>query len=214
MAKVRLQNLRNFTVQIRRPSDETIIGTGIAVSMDGKVVTCAHVVKAALGVHPRNANGAEIVVYFPEFSSRKAETRQAKVAACFQQHDDDVVLLQLADGPSPLAPEQIAVLGTAEYSSGNEFRSFGYRRLANYQGLPALGQIVDYCDKPSDRTLHGEPIMLASQHIDSGMSGAAVLDIERNLVVGVIAETWDSGQKFATCAIRSINKLADKISIQ
>jgi len=62
---VRLQNLRDFTVQIRRPSDETIVGTGIAVSMDGQVVTCAHVVEAALGVHPRQADGAEVAVYFP-----------------------------------------------------------------------------------------------------------------------------------------------------
>jgi hypothetical protein len=32
--RVRLQNLRDFTVQIRRPSDETVVGTGIAASMD------------------------------------------------------------------------------------------------------------------------------------------------------------------------------------
>jgi hypothetical protein len=62
---VRLQNLRDFTVQIRRPSDDAIVGTGIAVSMDGQVVTCAHVVEAALGVHPRQADGAEVGVYFP-----------------------------------------------------------------------------------------------------------------------------------------------------
>ena len=53
---VRLQNLRDFTVQILRPSDETIVGMGIAVSMDGQVVTCVHVVEAALGVHPRQAH--------------------------------------------------------------------------------------------------------------------------------------------------------------
>jgi hypothetical protein len=58
--RVRLQNLRHFTAQIRRPSDDAIVGTGIAVSMDGQVVTCAHVVEAALGVHPRQADGAEV----------------------------------------------------------------------------------------------------------------------------------------------------------
>ena len=45
---VRLQNLRDFTVQIRRTSDDAIVGTGIAVSTDGQIVTCAHVVEAAL----------------------------------------------------------------------------------------------------------------------------------------------------------------------
>ncbi len=42
---VRLQNLRDFTVQIRDANDQ-IVGTGIAVSTDGKIVTCAHVVEA------------------------------------------------------------------------------------------------------------------------------------------------------------------------
>ena len=66
LANVRLQNLRHFTVQIRRPSDETIVGTGIAVTMDRQVVTCAHVVETALGMHPRQADGAEVGVYFPQ----------------------------------------------------------------------------------------------------------------------------------------------------
>ena len=72
---VRLQNLRDFTVQIRslvdekiRPLvDDQIAGTGIAVNREGQVVTCAHVVKAVLGIHPRDAApGAEVGVYFPQ----------------------------------------------------------------------------------------------------------------------------------------------------
>lgn len=51
-AGVRLQNLRDFTVQIRRLSDDAIVGTGIAVSTDGKVVTCTHIAEAA-GVNHR-----------------------------------------------------------------------------------------------------------------------------------------------------------------
>ena len=35
---VRLQNLRDFTVQIRN-ADDQIVGTGIAVSTDGRIVT-------------------------------------------------------------------------------------------------------------------------------------------------------------------------------
>ncbi len=193
---VRLQNLRDFTVQIRRAADDAIVGTGIAVTMDGQVVTCAHVARAA-GVEPRDANDEEVGVYFPQARGGEEKARRATVACCFPQHDDDVVLLQLIGGAAPLAPEQIAVVGRAADSAGHEFKSFGYRRLANYQGLPALGQIIDYGDKPADRVLHSDPVMLTSQHIDSGMSGAAVLDVVRNLVVGVIAETWDSGREFA-----------------
>lgn len=45
---VKLQNLRDFTVQIRRPSDNAIVGTGVAVSMDGEIITCAHVGSAVM----------------------------------------------------------------------------------------------------------------------------------------------------------------------
>ena len=91
---VRLQNLRDFTVQIRNASDE-IVGTGIAVSTDGKIVTCAHVVQAALGAHPRDANGAEVGIYFPQARGGEEKKRRAKVECCFRDHDDDMVLLQL-----------------------------------------------------------------------------------------------------------------------
>ena len=123
---VRLQNLRDFTVQIRDANDQ-IVGTGIAVSTDGKIVTCAHVVEAALGgTHPRNANGAEVGVYFPQARGGEEKKRKAVVEKFFPDNDDDVVLLQLTSGASPLAPEQIAVLGMADQSEGNPFRTYGY----------------------------------------------------------------------------------------
>ena len=62
---VRLQKLWNFAIKIC-DSEDTIVGTGIVVSTDGKIVTCAHVAEAALGVHPREAIGQEIHVYFPQ----------------------------------------------------------------------------------------------------------------------------------------------------
>lgn len=106
-----LQNLRDFTVQIRHADTDKIVGTGVVVSMDGKVVTCAHVAHAALSKHPREAIGAEVGVYFPQLRGGEKKARCATVTKCFPQHDDDVVLLTLTDGSTPLGPEQIAVLG-------------------------------------------------------------------------------------------------------
>jgi len=189
---VRLQNLRDFTVQIRRTADDAIIGTGIAVSMDGKIVTCAHVARGA-GVEPRHPNG-QVGVYFPQARGDEVKARRATVAACFPQHDDDVVLLQLTGGPAPLAPEQIALLGKAQASEGNPFRSYGYRSLGKYEAGFAYGRILGCVECPDGLALQADPVQLQSQHIAPGMSGSAVLDTERNLVVGVISETWYTDQ--------------------
>src|SRR5689334_16353095 len=105
---VQLQNLRDFTVQIRDLSSDAsvgtrIVGTGIVVSMEGRIVTCAHVVRAA-GVEPRNGDGAEVGVYFPQIRDGDVKMRRARVAGWFPRHDDDVVLLQLVGEPAPLGP--------------------------------------------------------------------------------------------------------------
>ncbi|KPL03186.1 MAG: hypothetical protein AMJ90_03890 [candidate division Zixibacteria bacterium SM23_73_2] len=201
-------------MQIRHPKTDQIVGTGIAVSMDGKIVTCAHVVLAA-GVNPRlgkripgsweivlksifgkkpdnlkDAKDAEVVVYFPQARGGEEKKRRAKVAACFPEHDDDAVILQLTDGPSPLAPEQIAILGTAEPSKGNPFRSYEYRPLGKYKASYADGTIMGCIECPEQLPLQAEPVQLKSQHINFGMSGSPVLDNKRNLIIGIISETW------------------------
>ena len=185
-----LQNLRDFTVQIRRADTQAIVGTGVVVSMDGQVVTCAHVVQAALGKHPREAIGAEVGVYFPQLRGGETKERRAHIAGCFPQHDDDVVVLCLTDNQTPLGPEQIAVLGVADYSDDDPFRSYGYRRLSGYNAGFATGTISGAVEPPLNRNVQTDPIQLESSQINRGMSGAAVLDTERNLVVGIVSETW------------------------
>src|SRR5262249_1453573 len=154
------QNLRDFTVQIRRIADDRIVGTGIAVSMDGQIATCAHVVKAA-GVDPYQADGSDIGIYFPQVRESDAKRRQARVERCFdQKYDDDVVLLRLTGGQSPLAPEQIAVLGKARDSEGKPFRAYGYSPLATYAASRADGKIMGTVEPPIDKTLQTDPVQL------------------------------------------------------
>ena len=186
---VRLQNLRDFTVQIRRAND-TIVGTGIAVSMDGHIVTCAHVVRDAGIPNPRQPGEATVTVYFPQVKGGEAQTYRATVTGCFPQHDDDVVLLQLTTQATPLGPEKLAVLGPADDSFGHPFRSYGYRRLDKYLAGHAHGFIHGDVEPPVGLTLHADPVQLSSQQLNQGMSGAAVLDTERNLVVGLVSEVY------------------------
>lgn len=190
--EVILQNLRNFTVKICQAGTEKTVGTGIIVSMAGEVVTCAHVVQAALGKHPREVLGAEVSVYLPQLRGVVKE-RRATIAKCFPEHDDDVVLLILQDGLTPISPEQIAIMGAADQSVGHEFLSFGYSPKPPYPSSRADGKVLGDVDSPIGKTLLLDPIELKSREIDRGLSGAAVLDTQRNLVVGLIAERWYPG---------------------
>ena len=192
-----LQNLRDFTVRILNPETNELKGTGIVISVD-RVITCAHVIEAVLGVAPKEAADRKIGVYFPLISSTETKTRHAIVIGCPTQHDDDIVTLRLIDGPAPLGPEQIAILGSAENSDGHEFLSYGYSPTLEYPGTRADGHILGPVEPPAGKKLRSDPIQISSQQIDYGMSGAAVLDTKLNLVVGLVAaryfpETWKKG---------------------
>ena len=185
---VGLQRVRDFTVQIRRPDTGEIVGTGVVVAADGRVVTCAHVIEAALGVPAREARDRVVGVFFPRLAHREQE-RTATIIGIFPDHDDDVVLLKIV-GAITLTPRQVAILGTAEESEGHPFQSYGYRRLDDRPSGWAEGTIQGLVEAPERGTFQSEPIQLSSSQINRGMSGAAVLDKERNLVIGLVSDTW------------------------
>ena len=184
-----LQDVRKFTCQIQKAESEEILGTGVVVSADGIVATCAHVVRSG-GIEPRpQATG--LSVYFPARSGRRAETRPAVVQSTFSDSDDDLVCLQVG-GPLPLPHDHVAVLGSAKPSRRHHFESYGYRRLERYLGGRADGVILGEVDPPMGCVMLLDPIQLKSSQINAGMSGSAVLDVERNLVVGIVSEAWFS----------------------
>lgn len=80
------------------------------LALEGQIVTCAHVAEAALGVHPCKEGNKKVGVYFPQARGGEEKKRCAKVTACFPHHDDDMVLLQLTDGATPLSPDTKSLL--------------------------------------------------------------------------------------------------------
>ena len=191
---VQLQRLRHFTVQIRDAAHQAISGTGIVVREDGAVITCAHVAAAALG-GASPAPDLEVGVYVP-WEHGAERRRQACVVGVFEDFQDDVVLLRITDG-LVVDPGRVAVLGRCDESCGHPFQSYGYRRLDKFVAGWAEGQIIDAVEAPEDGDYQAEPVQLASSQINRGMSGAPLLDKVRNLVVGLVSETWfpDASQK-------------------
>ena len=191
---VRLQRLRDFTVQKRdQDSDRSIstgiVGTGIVIEPD-RIITCAHVVQAALGRSPKDAADEKVEVHFPRVEGREPLSLHAVVDRCFREHDDDIIALRLVDGTAPLGPDQLPKLGSADPSEGNSFRSYGYSPTGDRPATRAMGTIMGSVEPPEDKALLVDPIQLKSTDIDRGMSGSAVLDIKRNRVVGLVAERY------------------------
>ncbi len=181
---IQLQNLHDCTVQLHHPETDAPIGTGILVSPQGKIATCAPVLRAA-GFNPHK-RGTEVGVVLPQARYSASRSYRAKISASFPYTDDDLVLLQLADEQVPLSPEQVAVLGEAAESTGHRFRSYAY---TTDEGAPVRwldGSITTIVAPPPGRTMQAPPLRLKADRLSPHMNGAAVLDIERNLVVGLI----------------------------
>jgi hypothetical protein len=176
-----------MTVQVRDPDTLEVRGTGVLVSPSGLLVTCAHVIRDCR-VDPHIAGGV-ISVHIPATPEHRAEDRDARICWYPTEFEDDLVLLELAGGPLP--PERVGTCGPADASDEHRFRSFGFRSRDEYLGLHAKGSIEGHV--PSPRRLLAEPVQLESQDLDSGMSGAAVFDVERNLVVGFVFQVWEPG---------------------
>jgi hypothetical protein len=149
-------------------------GTGFLISANGRIATCYHVVKAI----------ARPYVAFPG-----SKPRPAQVIATDPTHD--VAILQLEGGLPPGA--EPARLGRSVDARHLEFWSLGYRQLEGLEGIPAEGKVLQaVSEAPGFPDVHHMPLVLDSQHIRIGMSGAPIYIPELDLVVGMITGYWDA----------------------
>jgi len=212
-----LQNLRLSAVQVRRHGEPRPVGTGFLVSRTGIVVTCRHVVADA-GVVPRTGKLAQgwiervrgwperrgvVDIYIPAVRERRFSREGCLMQAVLKEtfpapFGDDVALLELQPPLPEISDAEVVALGSA-LDQGGPFAAFGFRVRGEHDGgLPAAGFIVGFeGERPpgaQQARFHKPSLTMRSPEIAPGMSGSPVLDLRRNLVVGVVERTWESGR--------------------
>lgn len=181
----RLEVLKCSVVEIKNTTNQTVsYGTGVIVSSDGFILTCYHVISDEKG---KVVAGKPIHISFP---FAPAISAQARLIEEYCNQDLDIAVLQIQDK----VPEGIRIAHLSEeIDSSHKFTSFGFRKPRDFFGLNTAGEIRG---RTFRRPISGgsgaasELIQLYSEEIGPGMSGAPVLDIAINRVVGIISDHY------------------------
>ncbi len=169
------QKIEKFTVAIL-DNNNNPVGTGFIVSDSGIIVTAYHVIITV--VEERIINNSHIIsIKFPYSQI----ISQGKLLVNNSKKEYDIAFIKVDYLPQNIP---IARFGYSDNSIGNIFVSCGYR---NPQG-GAVGRIAPKEMEPTK--LQYERLILKSDQIDKGMSGAPVLDIDNDIVIGIVVATW------------------------
>lgn len=191
--------------RICRASDRQPIGTGVAVAQ-GYVLTCAHVVQAALGGGATDARPDRHAVIPLDFGlncdlrDRKSQamTFDAIVVEwlpCREDNADDIALLKLLETPSrALEPLEFA------HWDGQIDDQRNYR----VTGFPEPYGQTTHVYRPQGR-IYDDRLQLEKdddtemRRIDSGYSGAPILDCQTGKLIGIVTtvETNNNYRAFA-----------------
>ncbi|HEX2993359.1 MAG TPA: AAA-like domain-containing protein [Anaerolineales bacterium] len=158
----------------------TPVGAGF-LNKDCKVVTCAHVVIAALQL-PHNTRQMPIEQIDLDFPFATENKRLAAKITCWQ-FDDDIAYLELTT-PPPQGVVPVPIL-RASRLWGHFFRAFGFP--AGYpDGVWASGVLRDFIANNS-KWLQIEDTKAQGFRVQPGFSGGLVWDENLDSVVGMVA---------------------------
>jgi hypothetical protein len=161
---------------------------GVGFWIDGHyVVTCAHVVNAALGLPEKSPDRPTKSIAL-EFV-KAGESRSARVVGwhrVLETHEisdrtlEDLAILQLSE-PPPNSAMAAGSLLAADYQVGNPFTALGF---ADEGGRWAYGQLRDRW--PTTGWIQLEANRTEGKRVEGGFSGTPVWDAEQNRVVGLV----------------------------
>jgi hypothetical protein len=163
-------DIKNSIVAILNTENE-IVGTGF-VAAEHLIVTCAHVIDLA-----KAAPGGMVRVRFAVDNSERFADIDA--SSYSPKEDLDIAILRVSQTPKGVQPLRMSASAGC---SGHEFFATGYPKLGDFESLSARGEIISLeKDKRGDRYLQ-----LRSQEVAPGLSGGPVMDVARNVVVGMV----------------------------
>lgn len=145
-------------------------GTGFVVSPT-LVVTCAHVVEKC-----RIGSGERLCLTFHyDGSAIEAEV----LADGLHSHEDVAFLRIVGSLPRGITP---GALGPSDGTEDNRFRTLGSPLMGDFRGVRASGDILGQVTDETGAVM----LQLRSREIAPGMSGAPVIDVTVNRVVGMV----------------------------
>ncbi|MBW4579616.1 MAG: trypsin-like peptidase domain-containing protein [Tildeniella nuda ZEHNDER 1965/U140] len=153
--------------------DDQTVGTGFLTTDDGLIATCSHVICAA-GVVP----GETICLVFQAIG----EKREATVEPSYwsDPEAEDVAILRLKGVP-PAGVNPLA-LGTSLGLGRFILSTFGFPEAKPDEGLPGLCEVIGNTTNEGIKVL-----VLKSNEISYGFSGAPLWDNNSQTVVGIVA---------------------------
>jgi hypothetical protein len=174
--------LKPCVVRIRRTTGE-VVGAGFLVG-EKHILTCAHVVAAALGIAQDHVDQPEdsVQLDFPLLAPGKKLTAQVVVWQPPRPsgHGGDIAGLELDALPPPEASP--ARLVAAENLWGHFFRALGFPR-GNEGGTWASGILLD---RQAASWVQIEDVKETGYRVQPGFSGTPVWDDDLEGVVGMV----------------------------
>lgn len=150
-------------------------GTGFLVTSSGHILTCWHVVEPLLLVR---------VLFEGE-----TEPTIAHVCKDLSNFEEDIVVLKVD------APDRTPLPLGLEWSVGDEVWTYGYQYQEHIaSGYPLKGKITGEAKLYRDQQM----IVVSDTDVQRGLSGAPLLNLKTNKIVGMInAKFDDKGVGFA-----------------
>lgn len=156
----------------------SIVGTGFVISSDGLVATCAHVIQASQVVQ----EGDEYTKIVSLAFLATGAPCTAKVLPDYWRSpaSEDIALLRIDGGlPDGIIP---VLCAESREIAGHPFRTFGFPDPNPEGGIWGTGEIL------GQTTFHGmDAMQIRSQEVTAGFSGAPVLDILTDCIIGMVS---------------------------